>query len=323
MASKAPKFKPLIDLVRRYQGIADISSKFTKKRNDIEVFVLSDEIRDEAMAMFKRAATAYFLANDTTQCELLKSKSKLPYPSVFIEFGVDEEKLKQAREEANLDAHSANMKNPTRSGAFVSFHVSGAVEINRINGYEDGSVEMHEIGFIFQPKEEYEPSSNFPADLDSMGFVAMPVLPTIVMDALLSEYDQPAAMAIAEKITDGAYDPDEVREKFSADLFFMLGFLPLLNTKSGVSRTVVPRKVAPPGLGKKATRSLSRSKYTVISLFDREDVDSEGNITPRKLAAAHKVRGHFKCTKTGIFWWRPHVRGHGELQEREAYIVNP
>lgn len=41
------------------------------------------------------------------------------------------------------------------------------------------------------------------------------------------------------------------------------------------------------------------------------------------LVQAHLVRGHFKRRKTGVFWWKPHIAGSGELKKRDAYIVKP
>ena len=45
--------------------------------------------------------------------------------------------------------------------------------------------------------------------------------------------------------------------------------------------------------------------------------DSNG----RETAEAHMVRGHFKRRETGTYWWGHHVRGTGEVQKREAYVV--
>jgi len=36
----------------------------------------------------------------------------------------------------------------------------------------------------------------------------------------------------------------------------------------------------------------------------------------------HLVRGHFKTRSTGIFWWSPFVRGHGDAVERRHYEVS-
>lgn len=35
----------------------------------------------------------------------------------------------------------------------------------------------------------------------------------------------------------------------------------------------------------------------------------------------HLVRGHFKIRKTGVYWWSPHPRGHGEGIARQARHV--
>jgi hypothetical protein len=42
----------------------------------------------------------------------------------------------------------------------------------------------------------------------------------------------------------------------------------------------------------------------------------------REQARMHIVRGHFKCKKTGVFWWSPHPRGKGNKEsKRTGYEV--
>ena len=103
-------------------------------------------------------------------------------------------------------------------------------------------------------------------------------------------------------------------------LFFM--WLVLLNSKSGVTKTDIRARFANPGLGKRERARRGRSAFTLITLDDTEKVNIEGVVEPKPLINAHRVRGHFKARKWGVYWWRPFVRGNGELKEREGYKLN-
>ena len=99
-----------------------------------------------------------------------------------------------------------------------------------------------------------------------------------------------------------------------------VAWLILLNSKSGVTKTKVREIYPNTKLGKRERNRRSRSAYTVVSLTDTENVDADsGVVTEKHIIGAHRVRGHFKAKKWGVFWWRPHVRGVGEVKDREAY----
>jgi len=46
------------------------------------------------------------------------------------------------------------------------------------------------------------------------------------------------------------------------------------------------------------------------------------NISNGVRKARHWVRGHFKKRKTGVFWWKPHLAGSGELKTKSGYKLN-
>lgn len=90
--------------------------------------------------------------------------------------------------------------------------------------------------------------------------------------------------------------------------------------KTGVSKTkmscsIIPTKKA----GKKANKSIRKHYFTTLTLDALEQVSSN-QIVRRAGVSAHTVRGHFKKTKTGVFWWSPFVRGSGKVKQREAYV---
>lgn len=90
--------------------------------------------------------------------------------------------------------------------------------------------------------------------------------------------------------------------------------------KTGVSNTkmscsIIPTKKA----GKKANKGIRKHYFTTLTLDALEQV-SNNQIVRRAGISAHTVRGHFKKTKTGVFWWSPFVRGSGKVKQREAYV---
>jgi len=90
--------------------------------------------------------------------------------------------------------------------------------------------------------------------------------------------------------------------------------------KTGVSKTkmscsIIPTKKA----GKKANKGIRKHYFTTLTLDALEQVSSN-QIVRRAGVSAHTVRGHFKKTKTGVFWWSPFVRGSGKVKRREAYV---
>ena len=71
--------------------------------------------------------------------------------------------------------------------------------------------------------------------------------------------------------------------------------------------------------GKKANKGIRKHYFTTLTLDALEQVSSN-QIVRRAGVSAHTVRGHFKKTKTGVFWWTPFVRGSGKVKQREAYV---
>ena len=100
-----------------------------------------------------------------------------------------------------------------------------------------------------------------------------------------------------------------------------IAWLVILNSKSGITKTDVKARIPNTKLGKRERARRGRSAYTVLSLNDLETTNSEGVVTNKNIIGAHRVRGHFKAKKWGIYWWRPHIRGVGELKEREGYKI--
>jgi hypothetical protein len=97
---------------------------------------------------------------------------------------------------------------------------------------------------------------------------------------------------------------------WAGEPWFWLAVLALLNAKNGASSTFTP---APAALNR------SRLKAGKPPLVDYHQLtlrigphDRQGRspaASDRQGMRAHTVRGHFKIRRTGVYWWRPFIRG--------------
>lgn len=63
-----------------------------------------------------------------------------------------------------------------------------------------------------------------------------------------------------------------------------------------------------------------REVTMALSRVQRRRMEAGGSRGPSRL---HLVSGHFKTRKTGVFWWRPHLRGDatlGEMRQRTVRV---
>lgn len=98
----------------------------------------------------------------------------------------------------------------------------------------------------------------------------------------------------------------------SGELPYVIAALCLLSAKGGVSIEPVDHGALNAARRKRGKLPLlSHSKVTIsISREERERAMAAG-VTGEALRQ-HIVRGHFKVRKTGVYWWRPFVRGNAE-----------
>lgn len=304
------EFKPLKDLLG--QSDCGITNDFHKMLCDtfgLEQFVMSPEMGLEVQRL-----TDGFV-NKPQDLEKWLPKVKPPYPNVCVEMPITEEMHK--------------MRAPVKEGAS---------QVCRIGAYIQTIEEDDGILITFSPYYEFESgyvicSQVLLANLNNQslkGFIPIRLIP---FDIIWNATFHPTVIEAARK---NNLPPETFWERMgnSPDMLTVLAseaaeelpglffaWLVLLNSKSGVTKTKVPGIVPNPKLGKRERARRGRSSYTVVSLTDTEDVDSAGMVMPKRIVTAHRVRGHFKMKKWGVFWWRPHVRGIGELKEREAYKV--
>jgi hypothetical protein len=111
----------------------------------------------------------------------------------------------------------------------------------------------------------------------------------------------------------------------SDDIKPLIGMLILLNSKNGVDT----RQHEPPVKLNKARRKRGQpeliSYHEVTIKLGSGDQRAAGRhgLTPEEIRR-HLVRGHFKVRKSGVYWWRSHIRGSeakGEVQHSLYKVV--
>jgi hypothetical protein len=322
VAAKAPKYKPMIDSLRPLGDVGDVL-KFTPAiRKNAESFLLTPEIAEEAEQLLLRTLGGKDDPIDSDKLKKLGELAVLPYPTTVIEWPITDGMRKRRNSVARPILMSA--LNITHMGVLLHKESpdSTAFDVQSFVRIDDGTCDLAIGSLLMDTRENVDKLPSKPKCVPLGNFYAIPCVSFLIQNFVDCIVDPRIRQSQVDSLV-AQLNAEQIKAAMFEAVYVLLGVLPIINSNSGTRHTVVPRAVVSPGLGKNARRKLSRAKFTVISLSDREDVDSEGNITPRKLIAAHKVRGHFKRTKTGVRWWSPHVRGHGELQEREAYIVKP
>jgi len=105
----------------------------------------------------------------------------------------------------------------------------------------------------------------------------------------------------------------------------VIGMLILLNSKNCVSA----HAVEPPAQLNKARVKRGRLplvSYTNVSinLSRRDSRQASAHSMSAEDIRQHLVRGHFKIRKTGVYWWRNHIRGStaAGAVEHKSYRVS-
>ena len=310
------EFKPLRDLLKQSKDPVTVEfydSTFANK-SDIQQFVMSPEIAFEVQKLSKA-----MFADRTQNISKLIPKVMTPYPKVCVEMPLTEE--------------VKNMRYPITN--------EGVGPVRRIGAYiktiKDDATE--DLIFTFTPYHEFETGfvcSSYVLLVHHNNEILPGFLPfkfyeceELVWNATI----EPSLLVFGERnnrSVESIYN--ELCKKTNAFQLMVseaaediatlfIAWLVILNSKSGITKTDVKARVPNAKLGKRERTRRGRSAYTVLSLNDLETTDSEGVVTKKNIVGAHRVRGHFKAKKWGVYWWRPHVRGVGELKEREGYKI--
>ena len=122
------------------------------------------------------------------------------------------------------------------------------------------------------------------------------------------------------------FDPDHIAQNAVRDMAIeavkMLGMLCLLTVKNCVTYEPVDN----------IRWNKARAKQGKHPMLDHTIVNISLNKASQRVANAtgataeerrrHLVLGHWKVRKSGVFFWHPHMRGHGETLRREGSIVH-
>jgi hypothetical protein len=97
---------------------------------------------------------------------------------------------------------------------------------------------------------------------------------------------------------------------WAGEPWFWLAALALLNAKNGASSELV---AAPDALNKSRLKAgkppLVDYHQLTLRVGPRDRPEGRSGPSGRETHRAHAVRGHFKIRKTGVYWWRPFIRG--------------
>lgn len=303
-------------------------------RDKAERFVLSDEtancVQDMTTASLKRLEKNTFLK--------YRDIIRPPYQNTWVEMPL----TPYVREQRTKTTGSCT-RQVTDIGMFISDKLNDRVfTLTAAWRFDDGKFDMAYYTTIVQLEDEYMDYSSFEMnqmvrlhttsaevdhhmkaeDLDEtlrrMTWVPNPF-------AIMNLGKTPEEMVANFRLNEArVYEQggDLFREAVEENENLFGAWMLMLNARSGVARKATSFDVTRPGISfgnKKKPARVRRNPFTVISMTDYEYPDG----TPRESfvhRAKHLVRGHFKQRKTGMFWWNPYMRGHGDYTPREAYI---
>ena len=302
-------FKPLRDVLGYSKDEVDLEMHKITSAPDVQQFVLSRELSFE---VFKLASS---FVDDTEQFKLLAPLAKPPYEKCCVEMVLSEDVASFLQPSDDSDEELR------RIGAYIESHEeSDGTPLYLMSLYYEyvtGATQTAIVSYAYRNNQDIEGLRPVEmTNLDQTWNVgACPAATNVAkknnfkIEELIDQY---GGMDVVElSIADTVHD---IPLMFFSWLF-------LLNSKSGVVSKKVPSITAPSNYGKRQRMIRSRSGYTIIALDDIEYINDNFLVCERDLPVAHRVRGHFKQKKNGIFWWRPHIRGKGDIHDREGYKV--
>jgi hypothetical protein len=112
------------------------------------------------------------------------------------------------------------------------------------------------------------------------------------------------------------------RDDLEGEWPFVLAFVLMLNSKNGLELKRQDLARINKARERAGKRPLQQFIETDLRLAERWGEHRAGVTAADRLAARrHKVRGHFKVRKTGVFWWPVHWRGQGDELQRLRYVA--
>jgi hypothetical protein len=312
-------YKPLRDL------IGEVGSKVHEILHrdltapGVEQFVMSPEMAYQVQQL------ATNMHNKPEELAMLMPKVMPPYSKVCVEMPITSEVSKLRFPVTKEDLEERGIMQVQRIGALIESYEIGeeddkSLAFNFMPYYEfvGGNVASPGVGLLYVRNETIP--GGMPINLRGYGWTWNGMYSRQVVEVCKAKGIDPTANLTRTQIAGLQILLLEAADELPS-LFFM--WMVLLNSKSGITKTKVAPRFAHPGLGKRERSRRSRSGFTVVSLTDVENVTPEGLVEPKHTVNAHWVRGHFKARRSGIYWWRPFVRGTGDVQERDSYKLNP
>jgi len=305
------KFRPLRDLLAlsKDSNTVDLCNRM-QQDSSLQQFILAPELAYETTIL------AVQLSKDIDAVKRLMPKVMPPYSSVCVEMPITDQVRAQR---ASGGVEQLELR---RVGAYIK----------TMAGIGDALL------YMFVPYYEFTNGSVYASCVDLYHTGDNAIIPgcqPIQMTNFYMLWNVTFSPLGWKQLAQQNVPPESVPSMFKSAVFvaasneateevpvLFFAWLALINSKSGIAQSKVSARLAPANLGKRQRLRRGRSGFTVLCLSDMEAADSEGVVSSKPQISAHRVRGHFKARKRGVFWWRPHVRGSGELKEREAYTVN-
>lgn len=309
--SRSVNFKPLRDVLGYSKDPFDQEMYKFLKDPEVQQFVISPELSYE---VFKLNGS---MIKNSDEFKRLLPKARPPYPRCCVELPI-------------TDAISNEMLEPTNDNDFE--------RVRRIGAYiETRQLQDESLMYIVYMYYEYRSGTaqtsmvsyvnNENRTLKHMCPIHIKNLETVwngginpMMEKGFSKHGMNAADVIDSIGGEDAYKLSLADTAHDIPLLFF-SWLFLLNSKSGMAVKNVPMRRVPSAYGKKHQIERGRSAYTIVALDDMEYINNDNLVCNHEFVTAHRVRGHFKQRSKGIYWWRPHVRGKGELADRDGYKV--
>lgn len=282
----------------------DVSEYFRSGVSDIRPDDPPKKLRMLSVAM---DASHKFFFEDFSLIDPLLSEQELPKARQLM-------RLPHAATWVEMDAVLPGANGPCRVGALL-FPADGAFGFDEYGwfGRHDDQADQQPgvamFAFTRRPGEEFGWQSGIVVwphtmHLDSQGQVSLCSMmhgkpgainkdgsPTEVTDAMNMEW----------------------AEEFAVEVIPIYKALAFINSPALVATT--ERHMGLLNQKRQRTGKAPLNDYTVVRIDKKVRRLAEESKQNREVGNVrfHWRRGHFKCRKTGMFWWNPHTAGHKEL----------
>ena len=303
-------FKPLRDVLGYSKDPFDQEMYSFLHDPEIQQFVISPELSYEVFKLNNS------IIKNGDEFKRLLPKARPPYPRCCVEIPITDPIAKEM-----LQPSDDEQEHVRRMGAYIETRQLEDESLMYIMymyyEYKSGAVQTSLISYLHNENRTYQRMCPLHIkNLDSVWNGGI----NPMLEKGFSKHGMTAKQVIDFMGGEDAYRLTLADTAHDIPVLFF-SWLFLLNSKSGMTYKNVPIRRVPSVYGKKHKIQRGRSAYTIVALDDMEYINDDNLVCNKELITAHRVRGHFKQRSSGIYWWRPHVRGKGELIERHGYKV--